>query len=86
VTQSMLPTLADTRRSGILVISTFVSWPTIDTFEFLMSADAGNVGSDISQVGHGRKCGGSRWNRFAICFRSKAIQLPVSTSCFVDYL
>jgi len=35
------------------------------------------------RVGHGRKCGGSRWNRFAICFRSKVIPLPVSTSGFV---
>ncbi len=31
-------------------------------------------------VGHGRKCGGSRWNRFATCFRSNVI----STSGLID--
>ena len=52
-----------------------VSWPT---FEFPMSADVGQCRQCHIRVGHGRKCGGSRWNRFEICFRSKVI----STSGF----
>ncbi len=52
-----------------------VSWPT---FEFQMSADVGQCRQCHILVGHLRKFGGSRWNRFAICFRSKVI----STSGF----
>ena len=43
-----------------------------------MSADVGQCRHCHIRVGHGRKCGGSRWNRFEICFRSKVI----STSGF----
>ncbi len=43
-----------------------------------MSADVEQCRQCHLRVGHGRKCGGSRWNRFAICFRSKVI----STSGF----
>ena len=42
-------------------------------------SDVGQCGRCQTRVGHGRKCGDSRWNRFAICFRSKVI----STSGFV---
>ncbi len=52
-----------------------VSWPT---FEFPMLADVGSSLQCNSYVGHGRKCGCSRWNRFAISFCSKVI----STSGF----
>ena len=52
-----------------------VSWPT---FELPTSADVGQCRQCHIRVGHSRKCGGSRWNRFAICFRSKVI----STSGF----
>ena len=53
-----------------------VSWPT---FAFPMSADVGQCRRRHIPVGHRRKCGGSRWNRVEICFRSKVI----STSGFV---
>ena len=43
-----------------------------------MSADVGQCQQCHIRVGHGRKCGGSLWNRFEICFRSKVI----STSGF----
>ncbi len=52
-----------------------VVWPT---FEFPMAVDVGQCRQCHILVEHGRKCGGSRWNRFAICFRSKVI----STSGF----
>ena len=52
-----------------------VSWPT---FAFPMSADVGQCRRRHIPVGHRRKCGGSRWNRVEICFRSKVI----STSGF----
>ena len=48
------------------------------TFQLPMSADAGQCGQCNIRVGDGRKYGGSRWNRFAICFRSKGL----STSGF----
>ncbi len=44
-----------------------VSWPT---FEFPMSADVGQCRPCHIRIGHVRKCGGSRWNCFATCFRS----------------
>ncbi len=47
-----------------------VSWPT---FELTMSADVGQCRQCHFWVGHGQKYGGSRWNRFAMCFRSKVI-------------
>ena len=47
-----------------------VSWPT---FEFLMSAEVGQCRQCHIRVRHGQKCGGSRWNCFAICFRSIVI-------------
>ncbi len=46
---------------------------------FPMSTDFGRCRECHFWIGHGRKCGGSRWNSFAICFRSKVI----STSGFV---
>jgi len=52
-----------------------VSWPTLS---YRCRPMSNNVGSVIFGSGHGRKCGGSHWNRFAICFRSKVI----STSGF----
>jgi hypothetical protein len=52
-----------------------VSWPT---FQFPISADVGQCRQCHIPVGHGRKCGGSRWNRVAICLCSKVI----STSGF----
>ncbi len=45
---------------------------------FAMSAYVGQFRQCYIRVEHGRKCGGSRWNRFAMCFRSKVI----STSAF----
>ena len=42
-------------------------------FEFPMSADVGQCRHCHIRVGHTRKYGGSRWNRFEICFRSKVI-------------
>ncbi len=42
-------------------------------FELSMSAGVGQCRQCHIRVGHGRKCWGSRWNRLAICFRSKAI-------------
>jgi hypothetical protein len=47
-------------------------------FEFLRSADIGQCRQRYAWVGHGRECGGYRWNRIANTFRSKAI----STSTF----
>ena len=52
-----------------------VSWPT---YEFPISADVGQCRQCHIRIRHGRKCCGSRWNHFAICFRSKVI----STSGF----
>ena len=47
-------------------------------FWFPMSADVGPCRQCHILVWHGRKCGGSRWNRVEIYFRSKVI----STSGF----
>ena len=52
-----------------------VSWPTL---EFPMSANVWLCRQCHIRIGHGRKYGGSRWNRFAICLRSNVI----STSGF----
>ncbi len=49
-----------------------VSWPT---FELPMSANVGQCRRCHIRVGHGRKCGGSRWNRFAISSHSKVSRL-----------
>ena len=52
---------------------------SLPTFKLPMLADVGQCRQCRIRVGHdGRKCGGSRWSRFDICFRSKVI----STSGF----
>ena len=43
------------------------------TFQFPISPDVGQWWQCHMLVGHGRKCGGSRYNHITISFRSKVI-------------
>ncbi len=76
-----LPTQSDIDRDRHRELKTSATKPVLimsSDYWFPMSAYVRQFRQCYIRAEHGRKCGDNRWNRFAMCFRSKVI----STSGF----